>query len=176
MNAATVQAFYKGTGMLFPIEATKEEVFRIIQLGVDKYPTDDVDFIVEQMDYYEKFIFENSKCGWVGVNSQHRIAEKLGYATPREFAIMWCVNVKYLLDRGVIKDDKNFGFMCMECLQQNPFELLKETMDMLHKSDKKCFTCGLKGKHYCANCNQAMYCSKECQRSNWKEHKKTCRK
>ena len=27
---------------------------------------------------------------------------------------------------------------------------------------------------FCANCRMAVYCSKECQRSNWSEHKKEC--
>lgn len=27
---------------------------------------------------------------------------------------------------------------------------------------------------YCMRCHDAMYCSKECQRKNWKIHKKTC--
>lgn len=36
-----------------------------------------------------------------------------------------------------------------------------------------CF-CGKVGNKSCSNCKIQKYCSKECQKNNWKEHKKVC--
>ena len=41
---------------------------------------------------------------------------------------------------------------------------------------KACLTCGLVGDPKpCAGCRSALYCSKECQASDWKRHKKACK-
>ena len=44
--------------------------------------------------------------------------------------------------------------------------------------DQKCNKCG-KNKDSmskCAGCGAAFYCCKECQKENWKVHKKFCKK
>src|SRR5579862_5488293 len=38
------------------------------------------------------------------------------------------------------------------------------------------FNCGKVGIHKCAKCGAAFYCSKKCQVSNWKLHRKMCGK
>ncbi|RDI79478.1 Ribosome biogenesis protein [Venturia inaequalis] len=42
----------------------------------------------------------------------------------------------------------------------------------------KCNTCGLAGNQLltCSKCNVRRYCDQECQRNEWKLHKKTCTK
>ena len=37
-----------------------------------------------------------------------------------------------------------------------------------------CNVCGKKAIYKCSNCKQVPYCSKECQRLDWHEHKKIC--
>jgi hypothetical protein len=42
--------------------------------------------------------------------------------------------------------------------------------------EKECFCCGASGQlKKCSGCDIAYYCSTECQRKNWREHKKLCR-
>jgi len=41
-------------------------------------------------------------------------------------------------------------------------------------SDLKCFICSKQGDKRCARCKQIVYCSVDCQRSHWNEHKKNC--
>ncbi|GES83754.1 tudor domain-containing protein 1 [Rhizophagus clarus] len=38
-----------------------------------------------------------------------------------------------------------------------------------------CYVCKKFSKTRCANCHTTYYCSKECQRKDWKEHKKSCK-
>ena len=56
---------------------------------------------------------------------------------------------------------------------RNP-DQMKEDMD------SKCWFCGKMQGHVgqlrrCGGCKVALYCSRECQRNDWKKHKKTCR-
>jgi hypothetical protein len=40
-----------------------------------------------------------------------------------------------------------------------------------------CYTCCIKNaKHICGQCMQVYYCSENCQRSDWFEHKSLCKK
>lgn len=58
--------------------------------------------------------------------------------------------------------------------------------DMIHNSmnyasdyvnpEGECAVCGMRGKHQrCAACQVVTYCSRECQRARWKEHKSACK-
>jgi hypothetical protein len=38
-----------------------------------------------------------------------------------------------------------------------------------------CGACGAPGLRKCRRCNKTRYCGKECQKSDWKAHKKTCK-
>lgn len=39
----------------------------------------------------------------------------------------------------------------------------------------QCGTCGVEERlSMCGNCNRQQYCSKKCQKKDWKDHKKTC--
>lgn len=38
-----------------------------------------------------------------------------------------------------------------------------------------CPSCGKPGKFLCSRCKSVRYCSKECQKAHWKEHKKVCK-
>ncbi|CAB4437599.1 unnamed protein product [Rhizophagus irregularis] len=38
----------------------------------------------------------------------------------------------------------------------------------------KCYVCKKLTKTHCAKCQKTHYCSKECQKKDWKEHKKSC--
>ena len=45
------------------------------------------------------------------------------------------------------------------------------------EKEKFCFTCSKVNIHLlkCGNCKSIYYCSKECQKSNWTDHKKICK-
>ncbi|KAL5521014.1 hypothetical protein ACEPAG_8936 [Sanghuangporus baumii] len=50
--------------------------------------------------------------------------------------------------------------------------LTAENINSLTKSS--CFRCGVRAVSRCSACQSVAYCSKECQASHWKEHKKLC--
>jgi hypothetical protein len=41
--------------------------------------------------------------------------------------------------------------------------------------NKVCRVCGQTGELKCSGCNKARYCSRACQKIDWKKHKKTCK-
>ena len=58
------------------------------------------------------------------------------------------------------KASHGFGEGCRKYLAENPQDLEEDEVKELHK---------------CGQCQVAKYCSKDCQRADWKEHKKYCR-
>ena len=48
--------------------------------------------------------------------------------------------------------------------------LRKETV----KGSRKCETCGKTTSIKCQGCKEVYYCDEECQKANWKKHKKKC--
>ncbi|XP_071160664.1 uncharacterized protein [Mytilus edulis] len=42
------------------------------------------------------------------------------------------------------------------------------------KLDRGCFVCGKGEAKRCSTCKQVLYCSKKCQKADWKTHKKMC--
>jgi len=51
--------------------------------------------------------------------------------------------------------------------------LIPDAATLLAK-EMLCETCGKPSTHSCARCLDALYCSADCQRDHWQEHKKTC--
>lgn len=44
----------------------------------------------------------------------------------------------------------------------------------IEENDPKCKVCKKPSKDRCSRCKTARYCSRECQVSDWRTHKKTC--
>ena len=52
---------------------------------------------------------------------------------------------------------------------------VKDAILIIEQKKKQCVFCGIKGKMLkCANCIGAYYCSKECQKLHYKDHKNNC--
>lgn len=49
-------------------------------------------------------------------------------------------------------------------------------MFLLKKKDRSCLRCGKGASKTCARCKAVAYCSRECQKKDWKQHKVTCGK
>jgi hypothetical protein len=64
--------------------------------------------------------------------------------------------------------------MGLGCLM--PQEKFEEAMAHLDEA-KACDVCGKEGElHKCGGCGRTRYCGKDCQKSDWKNHKEICKK
>ncbi|KAA8915072.1 hypothetical protein FN846DRAFT_924693 [Sphaerosporella brunnea] len=52
---------------------------------------------------------------------------------------------------------------------------IKAVVAMCGVRDEKCYGCEKEGSVRCARCTKALYCGKECQKTDWKRHKAICR-
>lgn len=43
------------------------------------------------------------------------------------------------------------------------------------EDESSCSVCGKQASNRCSKCKKTWYCSRECQASGWKNHKKNCR-
>ncbi|KAJ7770268.1 hypothetical protein DFH07DRAFT_806290 [Mycena maculata] len=80
---------------------------------------------------------------------------------------------KRLLSAGIL-----FIYLWMNCSQFlfGPDEKRKERYERF--AARRCAHCGkadLPPRSKCSQCHNAHYCSQECQKANWKEHKAECR-
>lgn len=160
-------AYFNGTPLSFPYKTSKTELFALLDENVKEYDSD-WEFYLEQTKDIEKQLFELSGGRELTIDVIAKVADKLGQ-TWDKLTVMWFLNIKYLLDKGVIKDDNNNGFLVIGGD--------KKTVKRVRKiMGSVCIVCKKEAKHKCSKCGLAQYCCKEHQVENWKEHKKYCGK
>lgn len=45
----------------------------------------------------------------------------------------------------------------------------------LGENNRPCINCGVTTEYRCARCQDAFFCSRECQRQDWRDHRTLCR-
>jgi len=91
-------------------------------------------------------------------------AGALAVQAPKSFSKVWqesCVPLAEIINKGYDEI------------------LAKEIADAKEKSQQKSCSngkCSKAGTKRCTSCSQAFYCSKECQKEDWKNHKPICKK
>jgi hypothetical protein len=103
--------------------------------------------------------------------SNTQLRRLLGVEVFEEFREKWFRNVIILLSRGEILNDDQNGWLTQTFVGR------RDVKEDLSTNSKVCFRCKKYSKHlkYCAKCVRVSYCSKECQRENWSEHKRECK-
>ena len=84
---------------------------------------------------------------------------------------------------ALVKSFEKFGYPKERCLELAHRSLewkdknrdKRDEQKLEDASFRKCPTCGEKGKHRCTGCYLELYCSKVCQKKDWKKgHKTVC--
>jgi len=89
----------------------------------------------------------------------------------------WITGVMILIKLKVIKQDKNNGWLEISLDDKTYIDQTKPFAKPFKPRSffNTCATCGLVGKpDKCSGCGKVYYCSKECQKENWKAHKPDC--
>ena len=85
----------------------------------------------------------------------------------------WHTGVLVLIKLKAIKQDENNGWLVLS-LDDKRVDKTKP-FGKPFKSFNACANCGQRGKpDKCSGCGKVYYCSKECQKEDWKVHKPNC--
>lgn len=167
-----ILAYFNGTPQNFPYKCTPQKIFECLDENISSYD-DDVEFYYNQTAEMEKALNDNSKRGFVTEKRLQKTAKDLGFESSEGFAIIWFCNIHYLLKKGRICDDNNFGFMTMS--GNGVISAFQKVFDEQLANSALCGVCKVKSKLKCGKCHQ-MYCCREHQVQDWKNHKKVCGK
>lgn len=164
MNSSVYLAFFNGTPLQFPsvdeLEIKKLESF--IDESIKSY-NNDTEFYLNQTKAIEQKIHELSKNNVLTKSIILETASQLGFDNELSLIIIWFCNIKYLLNKKIIKDDNNNGF-----------QYIAADKKTLKKLTKHCEICGILSSKCCPTCKSAYYCCAEHQKQDWKIHKKYC--
>jgi hypothetical protein len=78
--------------------------------------------------------------------------------------------------------DNDYFLVCLRSEQENAnplcevaFQAMRQFAGYSMLVKKRCFVCHSKTAKMCLGCQCASFCSKECMRAGWKDHKKLCK-
>jgi len=165
-----ISAYFNGTGMSFPWETSFEKLMSVLDEGIEKYD-DDVEIYYKQTCEIETMMCEEAINEYMTPKTYKRVAEKYGVSVTM-LAVIWFSNIKYLLKKGRIQTDNNFGFLSISTPNSNQF--IKKFNKITKKNYQICGVCTQPANNLCSNCKKIYYCCKEHQRGDWKAHKKNC--
>ena len=83
-----------------------------------------------------------------------------------------------LMSKGSAETSKNSSSLQDLLWNPNPAptdETIFKELASFSTSLGFCHRCGKEAKSKCSRCNKSFYCSRECQRSDWSDHKKACK-
>lgn len=134
---------------------------------------------VKQGEDVEKCIFDESRNI---VNDQDRV----GMISLHEVYMSTRVDVaQHLTEKHNVSIDlKDRGGQSVRTMAYNQAGLVSDMTRLIRKygtkqsrnKDRTCYYCGKYDVNVskCSRCKEVTYCSSECQRADWKEHKKIC--
>jgi hypothetical protein len=92
---------------------------------------------------------------------------------------LWIANIINLIEKGEVANDDNNGYVIMDgsapVFSEESAKTLADASAAFDAVSTICSKCQLKKPcKFCLGCMVAQYCSKDCQKADWKHHKKEC--
>ena len=166
-----IMAYFNGTPLNFPFVVSVEEAFKKLDMMVVNRDDEDVEDIYNQMVEIENQLNTDAKRGFVTPKTIKKTAQEFGIGTGEMLALIWCGNIQYLLKKGRIVSNNDYGFLIMR--GDNVIQNYSDMADNQYALSALCPVCKVKSKLRCSKC-KVVYCCREHQVQDWKNHKKTC--
>jgi len=138
-----------------------------------------------QLDYIQvqgpSFIASHNKANKTSliIESEPELRDQILSSLPSRIAIaadqmrFWIANQTTFLPKFAMEINKSFDADTLMALDQTMKSYTEKTLDS--SATPECAKCGKVGMKRCGRCQMRWYCSPECQRVDWKQHKKRCK-
>jgi hypothetical protein len=170
--------FYDGSAMTMPsmehsivmsmMETTFKEVKKDIRANGQEVSTANV------KKWCETWLME-ANTQLLATEGEYITPKKLRKAWGKDASaneIMWCQNVWILENKCGVPSSNTFGYMGMGLDDSSYNSMTREVVN--HKCGNPSCDFKYPSMKKCSACKKECYCSPECQKSHWKEHKKVC--
>jgi hypothetical protein len=166
--------FFNGT----PMSVCKDELTEIYKMLKEPEDNIDVTEYLQSITNMEQLVIKYSEKGFIISKNTIDKAAKECQLSNQQFRISWGYFVLYLISKKIIENDDLNGPLIFETNKK----LYNTSQDVNSNPEFKQFysecgnlycskpNCNLK----CGNCKHIKYCSVECQKKDWKRHKKMC--
>jgi len=138
-----------------------------------------LDYIQVQGDQFIQTHNKNSNCALI-IELEPEIRDDIKHANPRVISIaadqmrFWMKDGKDFVPKFAAEINKAFdmdGLMKMEAMAK-----VRAGASIDTRAPPECGVCKKEAMKRCGACQLRWYCSAECQRGDWKKHKKLCKK
>jgi hypothetical protein len=169
--------FVNGTSMEYTndkLELVNDMVNELLSFN----PISDQEML-ETLNDMEGLIVTNSHKGYLIDKTTIDKTAKDCDMTNEDFIITWGAFCLYLIKKGVLQNDNDYGLLVVNTGKTTVISSLSQTLNKkeLKVMGKECgnLLCdSVTASKKCSICRKICYCCKECQVSDWKRHKKLC--
>lgn len=177
------QAFFEGMGIAYPNSISKTEIIKemeqikaIMKAGGG---LTNIETTFNDLNTMRDTLLKHQRNGTAREKEFNKVVKELDYPDISSLIVNWFFNIYYLIQQGRIHEDDKNGIATIfetRLTHDQLVQVSKKVVKQMYQETLICGVCAKPSKNKCAKCLKIYYCSAECQRCDWKEHKKTCNK